>query len=172
MPESSSASGRKLLLWLRDIAIFAVVIFAVMAWQSRNMLDSDGSVSVPQSQLVTLSGEVKPMLVTDKPNLIYFFAPWCQICALSIDNLEYLNKDRVNVVVIALDYQSQEEIEAFVSEHAVLAEVFMGTQELKQRFQIQGYPSYYLLDESGAVVSSSFGYSTAVGLKLREVFGA
>jgi hypothetical protein len=53
----------------------------------------------------------------------------------------------------------------------VSSTVLLGHDALKLEFQVQGYPSYYLLDESNTVISSSFGYSTAVGLKLREVFG-
>jgi hypothetical protein len=70
-----------------------------------------------------------------------------------------------------LDFGAKEEVEAFVNKHDVKAQVFLGHDDLKSQFSIQGYPSYYLLDEQSKIVSSSFGYSTALGLKLREVFG-
>lgn len=168
--QSTSTSSR---WWpyVRDFSLLVIVIVGVTLWQTRNMLQTDGSVLIEQQNLVSLDGEVLPMLANDRPNLVYFFAPWCTICALSIDNLEYLNPQKVNVVVIALDYSSREEVHAFVREHKVSAPVFFGHSDLKAQFQIQGYPSYYLVDANNKITSRSFGYSTAVGLKLRETFG-
>nr|WP_136252744.1 TlpA disulfide reductase family protein [Ningiella ruwaisensis] len=159
-------------VWLRDAAIVLVIITAVIAWQTRDMLSSDGSVIIAQQNLVSLEGEVHPMLSTEQANLVYFFAPWCQICSLSIGNLAYLSPEKVNVVVIALDYSSIEAVEAFVNEHGVKAPVYLGNPELKSQFQIQGYPSYYMIDKDGKIQGRNFGYSTAIGLKLREAFGA
>lgn len=155
----------------RDALLLLIVIGAVVAWQTRGMLTTNGTVNIPQQNIVSLSGEVLPLLTYDKPNLIYFFAPWCTVCSLSIGNLAYLDQEKVNIVVIALDYSSIEEVRRFVEEHEVQNTVLLGQNELKEQFAIPGYPSYYLLDENHDVVSRSFGYSTAVGLKLREVFG-
>ncbi|MFT5283757.1 MAG: thiol-disulfide isomerase/thioredoxin, partial [Yoonia sp.] len=156
---------------LTNILFFIIMISAVMAWQSKDMLSTNGTVTIQQKNLVSLQGQVVPLLNNDKPNLIYFFAPWCQICSLSIGNLTYLNPDKVNIVVIALDYSSTEEVIEFVNNHDVQSTVLLGQNELKSQFAIQGYPSYYLLDKEHNVVSSSYGYSTAIGLKLRQAFG-
>lgn len=161
----------KWFVWTRDILLIVGVFVGITTWQARDMLDTDGSVIIQQQNLVSLQGEVLPLLSDEKPNLIYFFAPWCQICALSIGNLDYLNPESVNVVVIALDFGAKEEVQAFVDKHEVHNTVLLGHDALKQQFSVQGYPSYYLVDQNNTVVSSSFGYSTAIGLKLREVFG-
>jgi thiol-disulfide isomerase/thioredoxin len=155
----------------RDVSLFLVIIATVIAWQSKDMLSTNGSVYIEQQNLVSLQGQVVPVLDNSKPNLIYFFAPWCKICSLSIGNLRYLNPRKVNVVVIALDYSSKEEVMEFVNNHAVQSTVLLGQNELKSQFAIQGYPSYYLLDKDHNIVSRSYGYSTVIGLKLREVFG-
>lgn len=157
--------------WLRDIVIFAVVIGAIMFWQKRDMLSTNGSVIVKQQNLVSLQGEVLPLLSNTQVNLVYFFAPWCQICELSIDNLAYLNAEKINVVTVALDYGTKEAVAEFAANNELSQAVLFGNDQLKQEFAIQGYPTYYLIDENQKVLSSSYGYSTAVGLKLREVFG-
>lgn len=172
MSRSSQQSSSKWINYLRDTILAALVVFAIVYWQTKDMLTTDGSVHVPQQYLVSLDQEVLPLLAEDKPNLVYFFAPWCTICALSIGNLAYLDADKINVVVIALDYASEEEVRQFVTDHKVSAKVLMGHEALKSQFQIQGYPSYYLLNEQHMITSRAFGYSTAIGLKLREVFGA
>ncbi|MFC3120483.1 thioredoxin-like domain-containing protein [Agaribacter flavus] len=158
--------------WLRDIVLFVIIISAITAWQSRHMLDDDGSVKLENKLLPSIEGEFTPLLADDKPTLIYFFAPWCKICSLSIGNLAYLDTNKVNVVAVALDYNTNAEVQAFVDEHEVTSTVMLGNNILKNEFQIQGYPSYYLVDKNQQVVSRAFGYSTAVGLKLRETFGA
>lgn len=167
-----SEKPNKWRIFIRDALIGAAIIATIMYWQTKDMLQSDGSVKVAQQNLVSLQNEVLPLLNTDKTNLIYFFAPWCKICALSIDNLEYLDANKVNVVVVALDYASKQAVETFVEEHEVSATVLLGHDALKSEFKIQGYPSYYLVNEDQKITSRSFGYSTAAGLKLREVFGS
>lgn len=179
IPESKQKSALKLreiltnkwFVWARDLVLFMAIVLGVMAWQSKDMLSTDGSVRISQQNLVSLQGQVSPLLSDEKSTLIYFFAPWCQICALSIGNLDYLNADKVNIVVVALDYGAREEVLKFVEDHKVSATVLLGQNELKSLFAIQGYPSYYLVDKDFKVLSSSYGYSTALGLKLREVFG-
>lgn len=160
------------LSFLRDIIIFIVVISAVVAYQTRNMLNTNGDIIIAQRNLVSLDGEVIPLLSNVKPNLVYFFAPWCSVCDLSIDNLSYLDSEKINVVVIALDYTSTEEVTAFIEKNEVSAKVLMGNDNLKQEFAIVGYPSYYLIGTDHSVQSKSYGYSTAIGLKLRELFGS
>jgi len=172
-PNSARTTSRrkKWTIWLRDALILLAIVLGINAWQSRNMLEDDGGVIIADQRLVSLQGEVLYLLDADKPDLIYFFAPWCQICALSIGNLAYLNSEKINVVVVALDYGAKEEVQAFVDAHSVQARVLLGHNALKEAFSIQGYPSYYLIGDNNEVVSRSYGYSTALGLKLREAFG-
>lgn len=169
--EENSKKSKKWRVWARDIAIGVALVVGISAWQSKDMLSADGSETVSQRKLVSLDGQVKPLLSDEKPTLVYFFAPWYTICSLSIDNLSYLDQSKVSVVIIALDYSSNEEVQAFVDDHNITSDVFLGTNELQRLFQIQGYPSYYLVNEDAKIVSRSYGYSSAIGLKLREVFG-
>lgn len=161
------AKTSRLFSWAKELAVLGAVILAITAWQSRHLLDADGSVQLPEIRLVGLnSGSSVALASRGKRTLIYFFAPWCRVCSLSIGNLEYLNPDDVNIVTVAMDYQSIEEVQIFVDEHQVLSQVLLGTQSLKDTFKLTGYPTYYLLNEQKQVVASSFGYSSALGLKL------
>lgn len=157
-------------IWLRDVIFLCVVVFAVNAWQSRNMLDVDSNVLVDGQLLVGLDGQTSSLINSDKPTLLYFFAPWCKVCSLSIGNLEYLNPDQVNIVRVALDYSNVEEVQQFADKHNISSQILLGHKGLKQQFKIQGYPTYYIMDEQQKVLAKSYGYSTALGLKLRQVF--
>jgi thiol-disulfide isomerase/thioredoxin len=157
-------------IWLRDVVVICVIIFAVNAWQSRDMLDVDSNVVVDTQLLVGLDGQTSTLTKPDKPTLIYFFAPWCKVCSLNIGNLEYLNQDKINIVRVALDYSNAEAVQYFAEKHNISSQILLGHEGLKRQFQIQGYPTYYILDNRQKVISKSYGYSTALGLKLRQIF--
>ena len=163
----------KLIKWhllLRDVIVLCVTVFAVNAWQSRHMLDVDNHVTVDGQLLVGLDGQTSTLVKPDKPTLIYFFAPWCKVCSLSIGNLEYLDSEKLNIVRVALDYSNLEEVQGFAEKHNISSQILLGHEGLKQQFQIQGYPTYYIMDKNQKVLAKSYGYSTALGLKLRQVF--
>jgi thiol-disulfide isomerase/thioredoxin len=153
--------------WGKELAIFAVIFFGITAWQTKDMLGTDGSVEAAAAVLPSLSGDTRSLTESGKPTLVYFFAPWCNICKLSIGNLEGLDNDKFNIVTVALDYDSIEAVQAFAQEQELSMPVLLGTNDLKQEFKIKGYPSYYLLDKDRKVVSKSYGYSSTLGIKLR-----
>lgn len=163
MSESSEKRG---LGWLRDLAIFLALAWGILWWQSKDMLTE--GVAIAPMTLVTLSGEVATLEpAANKKTLIYFFAPWCSICKASIGNLDALDQTSVQIYVVALDYESTNAVQAFVDEVGLSLPVYLGTAETGAQFKIQGYPSYYVLDEGFNIVSRSVGYSTEMGLKWR-----
>ena len=155
---------------LRDVLVLVAIFVAITTWQSRNMLDVDSHIAFDGQLLLGLDGQINTLIEPNKPTLIYFFAPWCSVCSLSIGNLEYLDADKVNIVRIALDYSNAAEVKNFADEHNIASQILLGNKELKQQFKIQGYPTYYIMDDQQKVLAKSFGYSTALGLKLRQFF--
>ena len=103
--------------------------------------------------------------------VIYFFAPWCQICHASIGNLQdlYEKNNKINVIAVALDYSSIDEVRAFSKQHHLTFPIALGTEAIKQAYSVSGYPSYYVIDEYNTVISKSMGYSSEVGLYLRSL---
>lgn len=100
--------------------------------------------------------------------LIYFFAPWCGVCRVSMPGLNTLpDNHRVRVVAIALDYASHEEVARFIDEVGFKQEVLLGNAALRAQFNVQGYPSYYVADRDGRVIHQDRGLSTPPGLWLR-----
>jgi thiol-disulfide isomerase/thioredoxin len=134
------------------------------------MLDVDSNMVVEYQLLVGLDGRMSELIKPDKPTLIYFFAPWCKVCSLSIGNLEYLDTNKLNIVRVVLDYSNVESVHIFVEKHNISSQILLGHEGLKGQFKIQGYPTYYILDEQQKILAKSYGYSTALGLKLRQIF--
>ncbi|WP_293757554.1 redoxin family protein [uncultured Paraglaciecola sp.] len=157
-------------IWLTDVIVLGAIVFALSLWQTRNMLDVDSSISVDKQLLMGLDGQISALIKPDKVTLIYFFAPWCQVCSLSIGNLTYLDPEKINIVRVALDYSHVGEVQDFANEQNLTSQIFLGNARLKQQFKIQGYPTYYIVDEHQKVLAKAYGYSTALGLKLRQIF--
>ena len=134
------------------------------------MLSTDSSLAEYSFVLPTTTGESISLTPTKK-TIVYFFAPWCHVCHASIENLQeiYQENESLNVIAVALDYIEENEIEAFVAQHALTFPVAFGNEEIKKAFKIHAYPSYYVLDEDNTVISKSMGYSTELGLYLRSL---
>lgn len=152
----------------RDALLLLVVLWAVDSWQSRNLLDSGTAVTPDANRLVGLNAEVHPIWQPGRSTLVYFFAPWCNVCRFSINNLDTLAGEDIDVVKVAMDYTSAGEVQDFIQQNQVEGRVLLGTQALKQEYQISGYPTYYIIDPQGKITASAMGYSTKTGLKLRH----
>ena len=152
--------------------LFIVVIMSVLSWWlNRGSLAAAGQLA-PQFELVTLTGEPISLVEQQgKDVLLYFFAPWCSICRLSADNLNDLravrDEEELAIYMVALSYESRTEVESFVAELDLKVPVLLGTEQQMQDYQIQGFPTYYVIDEEGKLDSKSMGYSTELGMRVR-----
>lgn len=164
----SKFSARKVIKWSGEILLILAVITGIGIWQTRNMLETDGSAAIPDMQLVSMDGKVESLFDSRRHTLVYFWAPWCSVCAISIGSLDSVNNEDLNIVTIAMDFDSIESVEAFVDEHNVSSKVLLGNEQIRQFFRVRGYPSYYLLNKDAKVVAKSFGLNTSIGIKLNH----
>ena len=148
---------RSFVFGLRDVVVIVVAIIALSAWQSRHLLDSAGSIELENIRLVELSGGTKNLLGNEKQTLVYFFAPWCHVCSLSIGKVDHLDAVNINIVTVVMDYQSVQEVKLFVESNQVSSSVLLGMKDLKNTFNINEYPTYYLLNKQSQVISSFYG---------------
>ena len=161
----------KLRSFLLNAGIIGVVFFAALSFQSRNMLAADGELA-PELRGTTLSGQ--PYDLEDarsKPALVYFFAPWCNICAASAGNLNRLRRwrdtDEIEIVAVALSWDAADEVRDYVEYHDLNVTVVLGDANVARQWQIQAFPSYYVLNNEHFVVRRDIGYSSQLGLWLR-----
>ena len=157
--------------FLLNAGVIAVVFFVVLAFQSRNMLAADGQ-PAPELRGTTLSGQ--PYDLQDagaRPALVYFFAPWCRICAASAGNLNRLRRWRdtsdIEIVAVALDWGAADEVRDYVARHNLNVTVVLGGANIARQWQVQAFPSYYVLDSEHRVVRRDIGYSSQLGLWFR-----
>jgi peroxiredoxin len=151
--------------------LLAAVFVGVLAFQSRNMLATDGQ-AAPQLQGVTLDGQDYDLQdAGGRPALVYFFAPWCKICAASSGNLNRLRRWRdegdLEIIAVALDWSTADEVRDYVERHNLNVKIVLGDANVARKWHIQAYPSYYILNGEHRVIRRDVGYSTQLGLWLR-----
>jgi len=119
----------------------------------------------------SLMGNTVSLNAQGKTTILYFFAPWCQVCHASIGNLQalYQKNENFEVIAIALDFTNHQEVMKFTSKHQLTFPIALGNEAIKQTFEISGYPSYYVLNEENVIIGKSMGYSSELGLYLRSL---
>jgi len=136
-----------------------------------SMLSTSDNIVPVEHQLKTLTNQDIILSANGNKTIIYFFAPWCQVCHFSIDNVQkfYQNNSDINVIAVALDFVDVEEVRKFSNNHQLTLPVALGNESVKSDFQVLGYPSYYVLDGQNKIIARSLGYSTEIGLYLRNL---
>ena len=168
---------------LRSFAIQAIIF--LMAFQmisflrETSMLATDTSITdiisskknVDFNKVPTLMGESVSLSSQGKTTILYFFAPWCQVCHASIGNLQalYQKNEQLDVIAVAMDFTNNEEVMAFTRQHQLTFPIALGNEAIKHSFEITGYPSYYVLNEQNVIIRKSMGYSSEIGLYLRSL---
>lgn len=156
---------------LLNVVLVVVVFSVVTTFQSRNMLATGGQ-AAPELRGITLAGE--PYHLSDaitRPALVYFFAPWCKVCAASAGNLDRLrrwrNESELEMVAVALDWGGVDEVRAYVERHDLDLPVVLGDASIARDWQIYAFPSYYVLDSEHRIARRDVGYSSQLGLLWR-----
>lgn len=152
--------------------MFVLVFFLVQQWQASKLLPVGEQRLAPALQGPLLDGgELDLTSLRGRPVLVYFFAPWCKVCAFSAPSLQGLREaygqDELAIVMVALSYDSVESAREFRDRHKLRIPIVLGDQAMATRWNIFGFPTYYVLDSEGYVSSRDYGLTTMPGLRLR-----
>ena len=155
---------------LIQTVVFVLIFNAVAMLRETSMLETNNDIKPKQYQLKTLAGDEIALSANNEKTIVYFFAPWCQVCNFSIGNLQniYQKNPNLNVIAVALDFVDLDEVKKFTMHHQLTFPVALGNESVKAEYKVQGYPSYYVLDEQNTIVARSLGYSSEIGLYLRS----
>ena len=158
--------------WLLNGAIIIAVFLAVSAWQGKDLVSSQEP--APLFKLPTLSGDLVALEdFQGKRVLLYFFAPWCKICDLSIGNLNWVRKlrseDSTELLAVALSYDDLQSVKSFQERNTLDVPVLLGTHEMLSSYRIRAFPTVYTVNKSGEIDGSTVGYATTLGLWWRTL---
>lgn len=161
-------TSKQLISWGGQSLVVLTIWLGISYWQQKDLIQD--AVAAPAFNLTSITGDTVRLGDTQpERTLLYFFAPWCSICKLSIGNLDELNADKsLAVIAIALSYQSPVEVERFVGDQELEVPVLLGTHQTLSDYKIEMFPTYYVLDQQKRVISKSVGYSTELGMKVRS----
>ena len=156
-----------------EALVLIVIVAGIQAWRARDLLPADERTAAPAFELTDLEGRSwRSADLSGKPAVIYFFAPWCGVCAASSPQLRWFHRwrgDDVQVVMIGLDYGSPSEVQEYARRHSLTMPVLLGTPATGAAFRISGYPTYYVIDAQGRIARRDLGLSTVAGLWVRTL---
>ena len=166
----------KITSWTFQLVLFIAIFKAASWWQQKDMLSTNEFTLAPPFTLPSITGKVISFSTSGdsqlpEQTLLYFFAPWCTVCHYSVGSLQSIKNENsqqeLSVFMIALDWKSKHEVEEFLSRHELDIPVLLGTNKTLRDYKIKGFPSYYLISDSGEIVAKDMGFTTQLGIKTR-----
>lgn len=150
-----------------DAVLIMLVFILINTWQTRDLPSDDHTPLLEPVWLDDLRAD--EVLVAGETGIVYFFAPWCFYCRHSIGNLDSLvaNGDVAWARLVALEYGSVDEVREFIEETGVHLPVLLGSSQTTRDWQVRAFPTYFVINGDGQIVSRSVGYSTKMGLRAR-----
>lgn len=168
---------RKARSWLVQLALIVTVFIVVSHYLARNMLEKhQDAPTLSDHQYKLLERNDNALTAIQdwpgaKQHLVYFFAPWCTVCALSQPSLQAFKqaKPHTQIIMVALDWSSVSAVKEFQQKHQFDFPIILGDAQLKHRWQVDAYPSYYFVNQAGTITSKDRGLVTLPGLFSRSL---
>ncbi|NRA60892.1 MAG: redoxin family protein [Psychrobium sp.] len=170
----------KTLNYIGQAVLFIAFFIALSTFLARDMLKTDHVMGnlANDKNAVPLSNQpsgAPQKAIKDwaqaPQHLVYFFAPWCTVCALSQPSLSAfadIHPD-VQIIMVALDWEASIDVTNFKQKHQFKHPILLGNQSLKRQWKIDAYPSYYFVDNTGRITSKDRGLVTLPGLLARSI---
>ena len=156
---------------LGQLLFIIFLFYGIQIWQTRKMPET-GRTHPP---LILKNSAGKTFDLQDyrgKKVALYFFAPWCTVCKLSISNFISLADNEnssgftnTHLLLIGLDYDDPDEIKNFMRDYETRIPVLYGDSTTARQWQISGFPSIFIINEDGDIRYKGIGYSTWLGLR-------
>jgi thiol-disulfide isomerase/thioredoxin len=156
--------------WPIDLAILMFIFWAIGRWQARNLLDDE--TVAPAIALPDLDGRLRTLDEwRGKTVSLQFFAPWCTVCRVEMDNwarIQSMNSD-IQVVAVALAWENRQDVLDFIGDDRGQYPVLLGTDQVQAAWRVESFPTHYILDEDGRIASQTVGYSPTLAMWLRSL---
>lgn len=155
--------------WAADIVLALMAILLVSVFQSRNHLRGPApayTFSTLDRSPVTLAS------LAGKPTLLAVWAPWCGVCKTESSNLSRARAwlgQRANVVSVATAFRNVSDVHSYIAAQGVDYPVWLAEDDFQQLMHIEAFPTAFVLDSQGNIVTSTQGYTTTLGLMVRTL---
>ncbi len=150
--------------WALDILLVFVVVFAVQAWQTRNMPVGEAP---PLEGRLLDGSKVSLADYRGKPLLVHFWATWCPVCRTEESSLNSIARDHP-LLTVATTSGAGAEVKKYMMENGLDFPVINDESGLLgSTWGIRGVPASFILDAEGKIRHLSVGYTTEWGLRFR-----
>ena len=166
---ATTASRHNSLVWIVVVVVVAAML-AVAPYLTRHRTnnttaDENGLKDKPAPEFSLESLDGKNIRLADfrgKGVLLNFWATWCQPCKIEMPWFEELQRQYgpqgLQVVGIAMDDASKEDITRFVKEMGVNYPILLGKESVGDAYGgVQFLPSTFFIDRDGKIVDRIFG---------------
>ncbi len=152
---------------IKEVAITVVMLF-VIAMVINYIRQPDINEDIYRLELSdTYNKKIHVYELQHEPLVVHFWATWCPTCKFEASNIESI-ASKYNVITIAVNSGSNEEINSYMKEHDLSYSVINDQSgALAEKFNIEAYPTTLIYDGEGSLKFSEVGYSTTLGLKAR-----
>lgn len=128
----------------------------------------DWTLSSMKDKAVSLS-DFKGKLV-----LLDFFYKACYPCMQALPALQdlherYHDKGLIVIGINPYDTKEKDDIDQFLEKRGVSYIVLLGGKDIAKKYNVSGYPTMYLIDKEGRIISSKVGYGEGVEAELEEI---
>ena len=161
---------KKTFRWAVDLCAVLIILVAVGAYQTRNHPRGAApayTFTTPDQQSVALSS------LTGKPTLIAVWAPWCGVCKAESGNVSRVHSwlgARANVVSVATGFNDVSEVRQYMTAQGVDYPVLLAQDDFQRVMHVEAFPTVFVLDSQGRIVSSTQGYTTTLGMMWRVLW--
>ena len=150
----------------KEVLIGAVILFVLSSTMSYIMKPNLDFNTVPNLEVELLNGSIYKRK-TNKPLVIHFWAKWCRVCKLEIQNIEELSK-KYEVVTIAVNSGSNEELKAYMNEKELTFKVINDIDsKWSKLFKVEAFPTTFIYNSKEELKFTEVGYTTTAGLFAR-----
>jgi thiol-disulfide isomerase/thioredoxin len=161
---SNRPLSRRIVGWLLQALVLLGVIILVHLWQTRAVVSG----IAPPLNGHTLQGEHVDLATNHEgPLVIHFWATWCPVCRLELDNIAALQPEH-RVITLAMMSGTDGEILDYLKETKIDFPVISDPQgSIAQNWGVTGVPATFILDGEGRIRFVEVGYTTTLGLRAR-----
>jgi len=150
-------------MWKKGIAsAVLLVLIGLLVW---NLLEPkepaiglEKGDQAPDFELKTLDGQTASLSdYKGKKVLVNFWATWCKPCRTEMPDLDAIRSEYDQVEVLAVNLTTTEKsvdhVAAFADELKLSFPILLDQKGIQARYQVLSYPTSYILDEKGRIMS-------------------
>ncbi len=126
--------------------------------------------ALPELILTDIQTGSSAQLETDKLLLIDFWEVWCGPCIKSFPEVENLYQNHKNdLLVIGVATENKDKAVDLIEAKGVTFDNYFQDQAFLDQFNIKGWPTYLLVDQSGIIVKEYFGFNAQIEKDILEL---